>query len=76
MIISEAVVWGSKFGLSDLLEPMLEDEQSALMLYISAGVIAVIIGAIVYFMPRIDWSKYLARIFPWAVEDEEDKDEK
>ncbi|RMF32197.1 MAG: DedA family protein [Candidatus Nitrosothermus koennekii] len=76
IVISEAVVWGSKLGLSDYIQPLLENEESALMLYVSTGILAVIIGVMIYYMTRIDWYKYMGKIFPWAVEDDEDDEKK
>jgi membrane protein DedA with SNARE-associated domain len=75
-VISELVVWGSKFGLSDYLQPLLEDNESVLILYISTGILAVVIGVMIYYMTRIDWSKYVGKIFPWAVEDDKNDEER
>lgn len=70
IVISESTVWFSKFGLSEFLQPMLEDEKSTIMLYIYASILAAVIGIIVYYMVKLDWYKYVGKIFPWAVEDD------
>lgn len=75
-LISEVVTWGSKLGLSDYIQPLLADNKSVLMLYIYTGILAVIIGIMIYYMTKIDWSKYIGRVFPWAVEDDEGDKEK
>jgi hypothetical protein len=30
----------------------------------------------IYYMTRIDWYKYMGKIFPWAVEDDKDDEKK
>ncbi len=73
-VISEAIVWSSKLGLSPYLQPLLENKDSLLSVYISAIILAIIIGLILYYIPKIDWKKYIGRLFPWAINDEDDKE--
>jgi len=73
-VISEVIVWSSKLGLSPYLQPLLENKDSLLSIYISAIVLAIIIGLILYYMPKIDWEKYIGKLFPWAINDEDDKE--
>ncbi len=70
--LSEIIVWSGKFGLEDFIKPLLNDTQSILILYITAIILAIILAIIIYFMTRLEWSKYIGKIFPWALDDEKD----
>lgn len=74
IVISESTVWFSKLGLSEFIQPMLENKESTIMLYVYASILAAVIGVIVYYMVKIDWYKYVGKIFPWAVEKDKDDD--
>ncbi len=73
LLISEVIAWGSRLGLTYYLQPFLNDTRSVMLLYISTAVLTVITGFIIYYMTRIDWYKYIGRLFPWAVDDEQDE---
>ncbi len=71
-LISLVIVGGSKVGLSNYLQPLLENRDSTLTVYLSALILAIIIGIIIYYMPKIEWERYIGRLFPWALKDDDD----
>lgn len=70
LVISEAVVWGSRFGFDAYLKPFLETPVSSSILYILVVTLAIITGIIIYVMTKIDWSIYIKRFFPWTIDED------
>lgn len=74
MLISEAVVWGTRAGFN-LLE-YVEGSEDTPLFYASIIATAVLIGVSIYFMIKVDWSRVIGRLFPWTLNSEgsDDKD--
>ncbi|MEM4284599.1 MAG: VTT domain-containing protein [Candidatus Nitrosocaldus sp.] len=72
MLISEAVVWGTRMGFN-LLE-YVEGSEDTPLFYASIMVTAVLIGISIYFMIKVDWSKIVGKIFPWTLNSSMDED--
>ena len=56
-------------GLS-LLEPILQDIEDPLPIYIGIIVLAVAMSVIVILLLRLDWEKILSRVAPWTLDDD------
>ncbi|MFQ5920884.1 MAG: YqaA family protein [Nitrososphaerales archaeon] len=72
IVLAEAIVWGTKAGLSSSIEPVLESVKDPALLYTSAFILAVGMGVVIYYTVKIDWTKSIGRWFPWTVEDAAD----
>jgi len=62
-------------GLS-LLEPILQNIDDPLPVYIGIVILAVAMSVIVILLLRLDWEKILSRVAPWTLEDDDNKDQK
>jgi len=62
-------------GLS-LLEPILQDIEDPLPVYVGIIALAVAMSAVVILMLRLDWGKILRKVAPWTLEDDDDKNQK
>ncbi|MDW8000102.1 MAG: VTT domain-containing protein [Candidatus Nitrosocaldus sp.] len=71
MLISEAVVWGTRAGFN-LLE-YVEGNENTPLFYASLIATVVLIGLSVYFMIRVDWGRIIGRLFPWTLNSGEDE---
>ena len=61
-------------GLS-ILEPVLEDIDDPLPVYIGIIIFAAAMTVTVILVLRLDWEKILGRIAPWTIDDNEDKNQ-
>ena len=61
-------------GLS-ILEPVLENIDDPLPVYIGIIIFAAVMTAIVILVLRLDWERILGRIAPWTIDDNEDKNQ-
>jgi len=59
-------------GLS-LLEPILQDIEDPLPVYIGIIGLGLAMTIIVILLLRLDWERILSRVAPWTLEDDEDK---
>lgn len=78
LILNEMIVAGTIFVGRPFVEMLSSDELNPLYLVTAAIVSAGVMGLIIYFSLRIDWSKIIGKWFPWTLnertEDEERKD--
>ena len=61
-------------GLS-LLEPILQDIQDPLPVYIGIIALAVSMTVIVILLLRLDWERILGRFAPWTLDDDDNSDQ-
>ena len=61
-------------GLS-LLEPILQDIQDPLPVYIGIIALGVAMTVIVILLLRLDWERILGRFAPWTLDDNDDSDQ-
>ena len=61
-------------GLS-LLEPILQDIQDPLPIYIGIIALAVSMTVIVILLLRLDWERILGRFAPWTLDDDDNSDQ-
>ena len=61
-------------GLS-ILEPVLENIDDPLPVYIGIIIFAAVMTATVILVLRLDWGRILGRIAPWTIDDNEDKNQ-
>ena len=58
-------------GLS-LLEPILQDIEDPLPIYVGIIALAVAMSVVVILLLRLDWEKILSRVAPWTLDDDDD----
>ena len=61
-------------GLS-LLEPILQDIQDPLPIYVGIIALAVSMTVIVILLLRLDWERILGRFAPWTLDDDDNSDQ-
>jgi len=61
-------------GLS-LLEPILQDIQDPLPIYVGIIALGVAMTVIVILLLRLDWERILGRFAPWTLDDNDDSDQ-
>jgi len=61
-------------GLS-LLEPILQDIQDPLPVYIGIVILGIAMTTVVILLLRLDWAKILGRIAPWTLDDNYDNNQ-
>ena len=61
-------------GLS-LLEPILQDIQDPLPVYIGIVILGIAMTSVVILLLRLDWAKILGRIAPWTLDDNYDNNQ-
>ena len=59
-------------GLS-LLEPILQDIEDPLPIYVGIVAFAVAMTVVVVLLLRLNWEKILGRLAPWTLEDDDDE---
>jgi membrane protein DedA with SNARE-associated domain len=78
LILNEMIVAGTIFVGRPFIDMLSSDEINPLYLVTAAIVSAAVMGLIIYFSLRIDWSKIIGKWFPWTLNertpDEERKD--
>jgi membrane protein DedA with SNARE-associated domain len=61
-------------GLS-LLEPMLQDIEDPLLVYIGIIIFSVVMTVVVILLLRLNWEKVLGKIAPWTLDDNDDNNQ-
>jgi membrane protein DedA with SNARE-associated domain len=78
LILNEMIVAGTIFVGRPFVDMLSPEEVNPLYLITAAIVSAAVMGLIIYFSLRIDWSKIIGKWFPWTLNestaDEERKD--
>ncbi len=72
IVLSEMIVWGARAGLSSSIQPMLESVQDPIWVYVSTAILAAIVGVLIYYTVKVDWSKSIGRLFPWTMAENDD----
>lgn len=67
LILNEMIVAGTIFVGRPFVDMLSSEEVTPLYLVTGAVVSAVILGLIIYFSLRIDWSKIIGKWFPWTL---------
>ena len=62
-------------GLS-LLEPILQDIEDPMPVYVGIVVFAIAMSIIIILLLRLNWERILGRVAPWTLEDDDNKDQK
>lgn len=77
LILNEMIVAGTIFVGRPFVDMLSSEEVNPLYLVTGAVVSAVILGLIIYFSLRVDWSKIIGKWFPWTLsESATDRDRK
>lgn len=77
LILNEMIVAGTIFVGRPFVDMLSSEEVNPLYLVTGAVVSAVILGLIIYFSLRVDWSKIIGKWFPWTLsESATDRDSK
>jgi membrane protein DedA with SNARE-associated domain len=77
LILNEMIVAGTIFVGRPFVDMLSSEEVNPLYLVTGAVVSAVILGLIIYFYLRFDWSKIIGKWFPWTLsESATDRDRK
>ncbi len=75
IVMSEAIVWGSIAIGRPFIEIVLGDTIDTTGIIIGIAVSIAILGVTVYYSLRVDWARIIGRWFPWALDDEDSRDE-
>jgi membrane protein DedA with SNARE-associated domain len=67
LILNEMIVAGTIFVGRPFVDMLSSEEVNPLYLVTGAVVSAVVLGLIIYFSLRIDWSKIIGKWFPWTL---------
>jgi membrane protein DedA with SNARE-associated domain len=67
LILNEMIVAGTIFVGRPFVDMLSSEEVNPLYLVTGAVVSAVILGLIIYFSLRVDWSKIIGKWFPWTL---------
>ncbi len=70
MVISEAIVWGTRMGFN-MLE-YLESNMNGQLVYATVIATIAVTAFLVYFMIKVDWSRLIGKVFPWTLKDDID----
>ncbi len=70
MLISEAIVWGTRMGFN-MLE-YLESNMNEQLFYATVIATIAVTAFLVYFMIKADWSRLVGKVFPWTLKDDID----
>ena len=69
------VVISHYMGLS-LLEPILQDIEDPLPVYVGIIALAIAMSVIVILLLRLNWEKILSRVAPWTLDDDDNENHK
>jgi membrane protein DedA with SNARE-associated domain len=69
LILNEMIVAGTIFIGRPFVDMLSAEEINPLYLITAAIVTAAVMGLIIYFSLRIDWSKIIGKWFPWTLND-------
>ena len=72
LVLCYTVVLISHYMGLSVLEPILEDIEDPLPVYIGIVILGAAMTITVILLLRLDWAKILGRIAPWTVDDKED----
>lgn len=72
MLISEAIVWGTRMGFN-MLE-YLESNMNGQLFYATVIATIAVTAFLIYFMIKADWSRLVGKVFPWTLNDDIDDD--
>jgi membrane protein DedA with SNARE-associated domain len=72
MLISEAIVWGTRMGFN-MLE-YLESNMNGQLFYATVIATIAVTAFLIYFMIKADWSRLVGKVFPWTLKDDIDDD--
>jgi len=72
MVISEAIVWGTRMGFN-MLE-YLESNMNGQLFYATVIATIAVTAFLIYFMIKADWSRLVGKVFPWTLKDDIDDD--
>jgi len=72
MLISEAIVWGTRMGFN-MLE-YLESNMNGELFYATVIATIAVTAFLIYFMIKADWSRLVGKVFPWTLNDDIDDD--
>jgi membrane protein DedA with SNARE-associated domain len=72
MLISEAIVWGTRMGFN-MLE-YLESNMNGELFYATVIATIAVTAFLIYFMIKADWSRLVGKVFPWTLKDDIDDD--
>jgi membrane protein DedA with SNARE-associated domain len=72
MLISEAIVWGTRMGFN-MLE-YLESNMNGQLFYATVIATIAVTAFLIYFMIKADWSRLVGKVFPWTLKDNIDDD--
>jgi len=72
MLISEAIVWGTRMGFN-MLE-YLESNMNGELFYATVIATMAVTAFLIYFMIKADWSRLVGKVFPWTLNDDIDDD--
>jgi membrane protein DedA with SNARE-associated domain len=67
LILNEMIVAGTIFVGRPFVDMLSSEEVNPLYLVTGAVVSAVVLGLLIYFSLRIDWSKIIGKWFPWTL---------
>jgi membrane protein DedA with SNARE-associated domain len=76
LLLNEMIVAGTIFIGRPFVDMLSAEEISPLYLITGAIVTAAVMGLIIYFSLRIDWSKIIGKWFPWTLNESTADDEK
>ncbi len=75
-VLSYIIVLTAHFVGLSILDPLLENVESTITIYLGMIVFAVILTVMIILFLRLDWEKILGRFAPWTLDDNEnDKDQ-
>jgi membrane protein DedA with SNARE-associated domain len=72
MLISEAIVWGTRMGFN-MLE-YLDSNMNGQLFYATVIATIAVTAFLIYFMIKADWSRLVGKVFPWTLKDDIDDD--
>jgi membrane protein DedA with SNARE-associated domain len=70
-LLNEIIVWGSVFLGRPFVEGLVSKNIDPNYAILATVLSIIILGMIVYFSLKIDWSKFIGKWFPWAVQDDD-----
>jgi membrane protein DedA with SNARE-associated domain len=75
IVLYYAIVLISHYMGLSLLEPILQDIQDPLPVYIGIIILGISMTAVVILLLRLNWEKILGRIAPWTLDDNDDNNQ-
>ena len=74
IVLYYAIVLISHYMGLSLLEPILQEIEDPLPIYIGIIILGLAMTIIVILLLRLDWERILSRVAPWTLEDDDDDD--